>query len=179
MCSQRRNFHLVISGFLGLMLIFLSGCNSELSEVCSGKYDHAITDAMAQIEPYRNVDAHSRSLASLKVNAQTAQRVSMGEGSLNLPSGMPTGMNEDERDHWQSWAEKEIKRVEVYIDWANLHREESPQGEVVRRRLTDVANRLVAFHGYSQAGRVERMLDVLKAIDADQKEVQGAVCGRH
>lgn len=172
MCSQHRNFRLSLCGFLGLALTFLSSCNPELAEVCSGKYDHSISDAITRIEPYRGMSAKPRSLASLE---QVAQKEGAFSGA-NAAVSSTSPMDEDEREHWQAWAESELKRVEAYLDWANLHREESQKGEIARHRLKEAANRLVAFHGYSQAGRVERMLDTLHALEADRKVIQGAVC---
>jgi hypothetical protein len=144
---------------LALLLTFSSGCNSEFQDICTGKYDHQVTDAIAQLESFHRSlgpQAKSRALASLSLE------------SVSLDQG--------DRDHWKSWAETELKRIEAYIDWANLHREESPEGERTRRRLNETANHLVAFHGYCQQGRVDRMLDTLKTLEDERKEIQTLTC---
>jgi uncharacterized protein YceK len=162
MRSHPRPFQLGFCGFLGLLLTLLSGCTSDLSEVCSGKYDHTVTDAMVRLEPYMESRSLTRSVASLATHE-------------SAPVMSPV-MSNEEREQWQSWSESELKRIEGYLDWANLHRDEFPGSELARRRLTDVANRLVAFHGYSGAGRVDRMLSSLKTLESDRREIQAHFC---
>ncbi len=160
MQSPRRYFHLWVHGFLGLMLIVLSSCHSELKEVCSAKNDSTFTDAISQIEPWRDSYLKKRSLASVP----------------DIRPEPDFEMDQDERERWESWSQSQLKRVETYIDWANLHRAESSEIEMARRSLTDIANRLVAFHGYAEGGRVLRMLDTLKQVESDRQEVLAIVC---
>jgi hypothetical protein len=164
-------------GLLGLMLISLSSCNTEMREICTGKYDHTVTDAISQLESHLTSDAAQRAVASLAVASfkEEAGKKAAGEKS----SGLSSGLSDDDRDHWQAWSQSELKKVEAYLDWTYLHRDLGEGGKVsekTRRRLTDIANRLVAFHGYAQEGRIPRMLDTLKSIEADRKEVQVLVC---
>ncbi|MFL5814352.1 MAG: hypothetical protein ACJ763_12305 [Bdellovibrionia bacterium] len=175
MSSQTRFFHFSVYGFLGLMLISLSSCNTEMREICTGKYDHTVTDAISQLETHLNSDAAQRAVASFKEEASLPH----AKLSSGLSSGLSSSWSDDERDRWQSWSQSELKKVEAYLDWTYLHRDLGEGGkdsEKTRRRLTDIANRLVAFHGYAQEGRVSRMLDTLKGIEADRKEVQLLVC---
>jgi hypothetical protein len=164
MVSQSRFFQIGLCGFLGLLLTFLSGCDSELNEVCSGKYDHTITDAMVRLEPYTGSHSLERSVASVG-----------SKQSLSLMSTMST-LSYGEREAWQSWSQSELKRMESYLDWATFHRGDYPESEETIRRLTDVANRLVAFHGYSGAGRTDRMMSALKAMESDRREIQAFFC---
>jgi hypothetical protein len=175
--------------FLVLMLIFLSGCDADLKEFCSNSSDARLADAIAQIEKLRTDPSRpSRALASIASasSIRTEQNSGRGIGKIGFlaggrrpdPSELSrfSGLSEDDRDRWQSWSESELKTVEAYLDWANLHREESADGEKVRRKLTEVANRLVAFHGYCQEGRVERMLQVLHTIESDRRQIRSVVC---
>jgi hypothetical protein len=166
MRSQTRFFHLGVCGFLGLMLISLSSCNTEMREICTGKYDHTVTDAISLLEPHLHTETAQRAVAS-------RHRAKSNSGPS---SGLSSKLSEDERDHWQSWSQSELKKVEAYLDWTYIHRGEGQDDDKTKRHLTDIANRLVAFHGYAQEGRVSRMVDTLKTIEADRKQVQAIVC---
>jgi pentatricopeptide repeat protein len=175
--------------FFVLMLISLSGCDADLRDFCSSSNDARLADAIVQIEKLRTDPSRpSRALASMASasSKRTEQNSGRGIGRIGFLAGGGSpdpselsrfsGLGEDDRDRWQSWSESELKTVETYLDWANLHREESADGEKVRRKLTEVANRLVAFHGYCQEGRVERMLQVLHSIESDRRQIRAVVC---
>jgi hypothetical protein len=167
MRSQTRFFHLSFASFLGLALIFLSGCNAEMKEICSGKYDHSVTDVISQLETKLGSQPNGRRIAALKMTKTTWTAKALAYDS---------GLALDEREDWQSWSQSELKRMEAYLDWTTLHREEVPESEKTRRHLTDIANRLVAFHGYAHDGRVSQMVSTLRAVEQDRKEIQALVC---
>jgi hypothetical protein len=169
MRAQTRFFHLSFSGFLSFALIFLSGCNAEMKEICSGKYDHSVTDVISQLELKMGPQTKGRQIAALK-EAKTA-------GSAK-GFAYKAGLALNEREDWESWSQSELKRMEAYLDWTTLHREEVPESEKTRRHLTNIANRLVAFHGYAHDGRVSQMVSTLRAVEEDRREIQSLVCGK-
>lgn len=84
----------------------------------------------------------------------------------------PLLLAEMDRDAWKSWAEQRLKETQYLMDRA----ETDPRLNGVRVELSEVANALVTFHGYSAQGNAERMLKTLEQIQVHSQKARGLAC---
>lgn len=78
---------------------------------------------------------------------------------------------ERDRDYWADWAEARLKAVQSTMDLA-----EAENRGGLRRELSQLANELVVFHGYSVSGRADKMAASIQKLKLISKRVQARGC---
>lgn len=169
------NKKILFLSFLPLLLGVLSSCDQEKMDFCKGETDQKYTGAISELSPdlkrYKEdiitID-YQRLPASSESGEESKSRVVPMEHKFRLPK--------KEREKWQAWSEVELKKVQTYIDEVRGHAHESEKLEKISEHLKTAANQLVAFHGYCQQSRVDRMIASLKEVEQHRVQLKKLSC---
>jgi hypothetical protein len=138
---------------VGFSLCGFASCSVPMSEVCTVRFpefDRNVESAISALGPWRKNEM-GRGLASV-------------EGS-----NAARDLAKQDRDTWKLWAEERLSEAQHSIDLADGF-------PGVRNELSDIANQLVTFHGYTQNGRVENMVHALEAVQLHSQRAREQVC---
>lgn len=145
---------------MGGLVLTLSGfgsCSASIHEICSSRlpqFEVQLGAAVASLQPWTGLP-----------NRELASEMPPEIVSTNT-------MAQQDRDDWQRWAEKQLIESQRYIDSAMRELGDGP----IRQILSDIANDLVAFHGYSGQGRADKMKTTLERIRERSEQARGLAC---
>lgn len=145
------------------------GCNISVSDVCEERIpelDRKLDDALASLAPWTpEYPERVRALAS----------VDRGDGSDGTEAGIgagPAELSSEDRASWEKWAEGHLFQTQRYYDVV----QGEGDGKALRQDLTEISNLLVTFHGYTHAGRVDRMVATLRKMQAQVARTRRSAC---
>jgi hypothetical protein len=137
-----------------LMIASLGGCTSLLPGV--GRRD-----------PKAFVCAHS--LPGLLESLDSAVLALAAEAGRR-----PASAAELDKRGWQRWSERHLITLQDTLDAAG----EAPQLEPMRAELSALANAMVAFHGYCEQGKLDRMISTLRSVQGTTLRLKRERCAR-
>jgi hypothetical protein len=136
-----------------LLSVTSLSCTASLQELCGRRVpalDREISEALVKLGPTPG----GRALASEK--------------------GPVAPLSDADRDEWLAWTEKKLREAQITLDDVAAY----PQARELRQDLSDMANDLVAFHGYAQAGKAAPMASMLERIQTRSRKAAARACGR-
>jgi len=80
---------------------------------------------------------------------------------------------DQDRSYWTDWAEARLKAVQSAMDLA-----EAENRGGMRKELSQLADELVVFHGYSVNGRADKMAASIRKLQLISKRVQARGCAQ-
>lgn len=88
-------------------------------------------------------------------------------------SESPKPVHPKDRESWEKWARERLDEVQKYIDIA----ESDPRFASSKKTLSQVANQLVAFYGYTERGQAGLMVATLGRIREQNGKLRKDFCG--
>lgn len=159
-------------GLFGLCMGLLSSCDQQKLELCKAESDKHYTNAISELAP--DLKLYQENIITIDYQRLPASALEAKSSVLSLENRFR--LSKKEREKWQAWSETELKKVQTYIDVVNGHRHESAQFERISEHLAKAANQLVAFHGFCQQSRVDRMVASLKEVEIQRQSLKKLTC---
>lgn len=141
---------------LGLV-VFLSGCNSSTQELCEGRLQ------LMKVEFSNSLMALNDEIKAREVGAGRA--LASVEGDESGEKQIPLSASEQAK--WLEWSEDTL--TEVQQDWSKL--KDSPAHADSARRVGEIANALVNFHGAVEREDAAGMKTLLVQIESETAKI--------
>jgi len=147
--------------FSSVLLLGVGPCSPSLTDVCEQhfpRYEQQLATAADVLKNANPTTGPDGRVEPGRVIASTADRASW--------------VYTEDRREWQSWAERLLKDTQHFMDALD----QDPNLYDIRAKLSDAANELVAFHGYTQMAQFERMRTSVGRVIERGREARELVC---
>src|SRR5262245_22271698 len=129
-------------------LIALTACEHSVETLCQKSiptFQREIEGAKSSLIAWVRTGEPQRAIASEEIK----------------DAAMKIEMDPRDRSSWELWAEKRLALAQRYMDQASR----DPNNKIAAKNLSNIADLLVEFHGYSEQGELHKMIKTLEAIE--------------